>query len=235
MNQESNIRYSRQLHIPGFTADNQQRLSESSVLLVGAGALGSIAGLYLAGAGVGKIGIADFDTVDISNLQRQPAFTEEDLGKQKCEVLRQRLLSINSSITVFAYKKLVTRSSASDIFAEFDFIIDASDNPHTKCMTAEVCKTLHLPYCIGAVREYTGQISTHLPETKDYFDIFPQPADPTGLTPCAIAGVFGPAPGIIGVMQAAEAIKYLSGIGDLLTDKLLLIDLLSMSFKEIYL
>ena len=232
LSKEQRVRYSRNIMVDDVGAEGQKRLLASSVFVLGCGALGSIAAAYLAGAGVGRITVADFDTVDISNLQRQLTFSECDAGTDKAGALAQRLREINSGIEVTAVSGLVNADKARELFSGNDFIIDASDNPDTKYMIDTVCGELSLPYTIAGVLAMRGQVMTHVPGTAAYSDFFPESAG-SAYTPCSIGGVLGPLPGIVGSIQALEAIKYLTGAGRLLTDRLLMLDGATMKFFEV--
>ncbi len=226
-------RYERAIRLPFIGEEGQRKIQSGSVLLVGSGALGSSAGLYLAGAGVGKIGCMDYDKVEVSNLQRQPAFTEGDVGNYKAVTLKHRLSAINSSIEVEAICKRLDNESALEIFKNYDVILDTSDNPATKNMTSEVCDMLCKPYCIGGIFRATGQVSTHLPGAASYRDIFPEYAKEGEYMPGSVAGIFGPTTGVVGCILSAEALRLLVGeYSGILTNCLLLIDLQNMSFKK---
>lgn len=227
-------RYSRGMMLEGIGEDGQMALKRSSVLVVGAGALGSIVSMYMAGSGVGHIAVADFDTVDLSNLQRQLSFTEDDLGQRKAEATGRRLRSINSLVRVEVIDELITARRADELFGRFDVIVEGSDNPATKYLVSDAAVRAERPCVIGGVREFGGQVMTQLPGHACYRDLFPDAAcDAAGLTPCAAGGVLGPLPGIVASVQAAEVIKLLTSTGTPLTDRLLLIDALDMHFTEI--
>ena len=234
MNADQRRRYSRTILLDGIGEEGQSALDRASVLVVGSGALGSIVSMYLAGSGVGYIAVADFDNVDLSNLQRQLSFTEEDLGQRKAEATGRRLRSINSLIEVEVINELITSRRATELFSRFDVIVEGSDNPSTKYLVSDVASELQRPCVIGGVREFGGQVMTQLPGHACYRDLFPDAAcDAAGLTPCAAGGVLGPLPGIVASIQASEVIKLLTGVGTLLVDRLLLIDALDMHFTEI--
>lgn len=218
-------RYSRIEAIEGIGEQGVERLNEGKVFVVGCGALGSLCAMYLAGSGAGTVGIADFDTIDISNLQRQLFFDERSLGKSKVRTLADKIRNLNSSVTVEVFEGMVSRSKAEEIFAGYDFVIDGSDNPATKLMTSAVCESIGLPYCIGGVRECAGQIMSWTPGHLGYRDVFGDKIACGGFTPCSAGGVLGPAAGVVASVQASEAIKFLTGHGELLTDRLQTFDL----------
>lgn len=217
-------RYSRSIALPDLGEAGQAKICAGSVLLIGAGALGSVAAMYLAAAGVGRIGIADFDTVDLSNLQRQIAYVETSAGKPKVAELAARLHDMNSSIEIVQYNTLVSERNANDIFAGYDVIVEGSDNPSTKHMVAKVCGLLSKPCVIGGVSRWNGQVMTILPGDTAYNDIFGENPECSTFAPCGAAGVIGPLPGVVGSIQAIEALKLLSDTGKTLSNKLLQID-----------
>lgn len=220
------VRYSRLLQLKGIGAEGMERIRNGSVLVIGCGALGSMCAMYLAASGVGTIGIADFDTIDISNLQRQLFFDENTLGKPKCAVLAERMKSINGDVNVIEYPCLIDRVKAGEIFRQYDFIVDGSDNPATKSMTSEVCESLGQNYCIGGVREFAGQVMSWAPGHTLYSELFGDVREScSGVLPCSVSGVLGPAAGVTASVQAAEAIKYLAGCGRMLYDRLFTFDL----------
>ena len=220
-----NIRYSRLMSLPGIGAEGVEKLRSGKVLVVGCGALGSLCAMYLAASGTGTVGIADFGTVDISNLQRQLFYDERCLGQPKCATLAGRIRAINSETAVNEYPRMFNESSAAGIFADYDFIIDGSDNPATKLMTAPVCQRLGIPYCIGGVREFGGQVRSWSPGHTGYDGLFGDTPQCTGFMPCSVAGVLGPAAGVTASVQASEAIKHLTGCGKMLYDRLFTFDL----------
>lgn len=232
LTKDQKIRYARNISVESVGMEGQRRLLEGSVFVLGCGALGSIVASYLAGAGVGHITIADYDTVDVSNLQRQIQYSEKDAGMSKARILSKRLRAINSDIEVETVETLVTREKAKELFAGHDFIVDASDNPDTKYMIDCVCGELGLPYCMGGVLGFGGQVMTHVPGSARYSDIFPEGAV-SGFTPCSIGGVLGPVAGIIGSIQALEAIKFITGTGRLLTDRLIMVDGADLKITEL--
>ncbi len=223
------MRYSRLEGLDGIGSEGMEALRNGSVLVVGCGALGSMCAMYLAASGVGRIGIADFDTIDISNLQRQLFFDETTLGKSKCKVLGDRMRALNSDVTVEEHPMFVKDDSACDLFARYDFIVDGSDNPATKHMTARICEEGGLPYCIGGVREFSGQVMSWAPGHKGYAEVFGDTPSCQGFTPCSLAGVLGPGAGSVASAQASEAIKHLTACGRMLYDRLFVFDLSGFS------
>lgn len=228
MDQEEKIRYARMIAIPEIGAEGVDRLRDSHVFITGCGALGSICAMYLAGAGVGRLSIADFDTIDISNLQRQLFYTSSEVGKAKGATLASRIKSLNPDCHVICHESMMTRQTAAELYADCDFIIDATDNPHSKHMTDAVCHMLGKPYVIGGVSEFRGQVMSWAPGHVGYSDIFNPEEAESGMLPCSIAGVLGPAAGVVACCQASETIKHLSGSGEMLYDKIFTIDLLTM-------
>lgn len=205
-----NKRYKRNITVIG--EDGQQALASSSVFVIGCGALGGQLAMLLAGAGVGKIGIADFDTIDITNLQRQLFFSETEAGERKADVIARRMRALNSEIEVVAIGEMIRNSNADTILRDYDLIVDATDNPATKYFVDEVAHRLAKPCCIGGVAGWRGQVMTISadPTGMRYVDVFPAPdADPSML-PCEIEGVMGPAASTVASLQAAEVLKMLT-------------------------
>ncbi len=229
---EEILRYSRHLLIPEVGLDGQRKLKGSSALVIGTGGLGSPVALYLAAAGVGHVGLVDFDVVDSSNLQRQVIHGTERIGQLKVESARQRLLDLNPDIEVTAFNEPFTSENAMRIARDFDVIIDGTDNFPTRYLTNDVCVLLGKPNVYGSIFRFDGQASVfYAKEGPCYRCLFPEPPPP-GLVPsCAEGGVLGVLPGTIGTIQATEALKLLLGIGDTLLGKLLLYNALDMSFE----
>ncbi|MDE5877494.1 MAG: HesA/MoeB/ThiF family protein [Muribaculaceae bacterium] len=230
---EQMIRHARTIALPEIGTEGVNRLMKASVIIVGAGALGCITAMYLAAAGIGCIGIIDFDTVGLSNLQRQLAYTETDLGLPKVQVLEIKLHAINPDVRIKAYNAMLTQANAPELLSSYDIIIEGSDNPATKYLVSDTAAALHRPCVIGGVRGFIGQITTQLPDGPTYRDFFPEPPETCGLTPCSTTGVLGPVPGLIASLQATEAIKLLTGIGCPLSGRLLQIDTLTMKVWEL--
>lgn len=229
----TNLRYARLEAVPGIGAEGVAKLNNGRVVVIGCGALGSLCAMYLAGSGVGTIGIADFDTIDISNLQRQLFFDENCLGASKAEILCKRLTELNGEIRVRVINQMITSRNASEFFKSFDFVVDGSDNPATKMMTATVCEQAGIPYCIGGVREFAGQVMTWAPGHAGYADLFGDEVACNGFTPCSAGGVVGPAAGVTASVQASEVIKFLTGYGTLLLDRIYTFDM-AVPFSSIY-
>lgn len=219
-------RYARMQSLEGIGEEGIRKIRSAKVLVVGCGALGSLAAMYLAAAGVGEIIISDFDTIDISNLQRQLFYCESELGYSKVDTLSEKLKALNSDVNVIKIAKLITKHNAPEIFKDYDFVIDGSDNQSTKLTTASVCESLGIPYCIGGVESYRGQVMSWMPGAVTYSDIFGN-TNPqcSGVLPCTVIGVLGPVAGVVASVQAAEAIKYASGNTNLLLNKIFTFDL----------
>lgn len=234
LNRDEILRYSRHLLIPEIGIDGQQKLKNSSVLLIGTGGLGSPAALYLAAAGVGTIGLVDFDIVDESNLQRQVIHGTSTLNQLKVDSAKNRMLDLNPNIFINAYNEPFTSENAMRIATGYDVIIDGTDNFATRYLSNDVAVFLGIPNVYGSIFRFDGQLSVfHAKVGPCYRCLFPEPP-PAGLVPsCSDGGVLGVLPGIIGTLQATEAIKLILGIGEPLIGKLMLFDALSMSFDQI--
>jgi molybdopterin/thiamine biosynthesis adenylyltransferase/rhodanese-related sulfurtransferase len=228
-------RYSRHLIMPEVTADGQRRLKAARVLCIGAGGLGSPAALYLAAAGVGTIGIVDFDTVDLSNLQRQILHGTKDVGRGKLESARDRLRDINPEIDIELHQCWFSSENASEIVSKYDVVVDGSDNFATRYLSNDVCVFAQKPNVYGSVFRFEGQTTVFAPHLGGpcYRCLFPEPPPPESVPNCAQAGVLGVLPGIIGMLQAIEAIKLILGIGEPLIGRLLHFDALTVKFREL--
>lgn len=227
-------RYSRHIQLKEVGAEGQEKLLHSRILIIGAGGLGSPAALYLAAAGVGTIGIADADEVDLSNLQRQVIHTTQDIGRAKVLSASETMRAINPDITVKTYPVRINSSNILDLIQDYDFIIDATDNFETKFLINDACVMAKLPFCHGGILEFRGQLMTYVPEQGPcYRCIFQEPPSPDTVPTCKQAGIIGAVPGVIGSLQAMEAIKYSIGQGDLLTGRLMTYDALKMEFRTI--
>jgi molybdopterin/thiamine biosynthesis adenylyltransferase/rhodanese-related sulfurtransferase len=227
------LRYNRHLIMPEVGLEGQLRLKAGKVLAIGAGGLGSPLTLYLAAAGVGKIGIVDFDVVDVSNLQRQVLHSTATIGKPKLQSARERLLALNPEIRIEPYETRLTSENALAILRDYDVVVDGTDNFPTRYLVNDACILLGKPNVYGSIFRFEGQASVFgMPGGPCYRCLYPEPPPP-GLVPsCAEGGVLGILPGIIGVIQATETVKLLLGIGEPLAGRLLLFDALRMSFRE---
>jgi adenylyltransferase/sulfurtransferase len=228
-------RYSRHLIMPEVTADGQRRLKAARVLCIGAGGLGSPAALYLAAAGVGTIGIVDFDNVDLSNLQRQILHGTKDVGRGKLESARDRLRDINPDIDIELHQCRFSSENAPEIVSKYDVVVDGSDNFATRYLSNDVCVFAQKPNVYGSVFRFEGQTTVFAPHLGGpcYRCLFPEPPPPESVPNCAQAGVLGVLPGIIGMLQAIEAIKLIVGIGEPLIGRLLHFDALKVKFREL--
>lgn len=220
-------RYSRSILLSEMGEEGQIKLLNASVLVIGTGALGSIASMYLAAAGIGRIGICDFDTIDISNLQRQLSFTEGDVGKNKVDVAAVKLRQINSEIEIDVYSERLTHERAREIFAKYDIIVEASDNPPTKYIVTDVAYELGKPCVLGGVAQIRGQVMTIPPGCTSYRDLFPDAAAEGEYKPCSVAGVMGSVPGIVASIQVAEIIKLI--ISETIPDSSMLLSFNAMT------
>lgn len=228
----NNKRYSRHILLEGFGEEGQQRLKAGKVLIIGAGGLGSPCALYLAAAGVGTIGIADADVVSLTNLQRQVIHFNDDIGALKVDSAAEKMRRMNPEVKVETYSSFITEDNAMDLIKDYDFIIDCTDSYASKYLVNDACVLLGKPFCCGGVVRYGGQIMTHVPGTACYRCLFPEPPADNEVETCATVGVLGPAVGIMGTIQATEAVKYLAGIGTLLTNAILAFDTLTMGFQR---
>ncbi|NOT74065.1 MAG: molybdopterin-synthase adenylyltransferase MoeB [Cyclobacteriaceae bacterium] len=235
--QEELKRYSRQMLLPDLGQTGQQRIKEGSVLVIGAGGLGSPALYYLTAAGVGRLGIVDFDLVDESNLHRQILFTTKDIGKKKTEQAGVRLRELNPNVKIELHDGLLNSDNAMKIISSYDVIIDGSDNLPTRYLVNDACVLLKKTLIYGAIFQFEGQVSVfnHLnadgKRGPNYRDLFPEPPPPEMVPSCSVGGVLGVLPGIIGSMQANEALKVLTGIGTTLSGRLMIYDALDFTTR----
>lgn len=227
-------RYSRHIILPEVGGKGQERLLAGKVLLVGAGGLGCPAGLYLAAAGVGTLGIMDADVVDLSNLQRQVAHTTPDIGKPKVDSAAEKFKAINPDVSIRTYRERLTAANALAILKDYDFVIDGTDNFASKFLVADACHFAGKPYSHAGILKFDGQLMTVLPgRTACYRCVFKAPP-PAGAVPsCSQAGVLGVLAGVIGTLQATEAVKFLLGKGTLLIDTLLVYEALGTNFRKV--
>ncbi|MDR1915070.1 MAG: HesA/MoeB/ThiF family protein [Synergistaceae bacterium] len=227
-------RYSRHIILKEIGVKGQRRLMDGSVLIVGAGGLGAPAALYLAAAGVGRIGIADADNVELSNLQRQVIHSTPDVGKPKVQSALDKMKAINPDVTVETYHTFVKADNILSIISEYDFVIDGTDNFSAKFLINDACVISHKPFSHAGIIRFKGQLTTYVPGYGPcYRCIFPSPPPPDAVPTCSQAGVIGAMGGVIGSLQATEAVKYIARIGSLLTGSLLTYDALSMEFRKI--
>ena len=224
-------RYSRQIAVKEIGREGQDKLRAGKVLIIGCGALGSRVAMQLSGAGVGMMGLADFDSIDISNLQRQFFFKTEESGQSKANTLAKRVKDLNPEISVKIYSELITPQKARAIYQEYDFIVDATDNPESKRITGRVSRECGKGCCIGGVRDFSGQVMTFLKDDSRLEEYFGD-ANAEGFLPCSLSGVFGPAAALCASIQASETLKFLIGSTELLSGQILLFDLLKNKFQK---
>ena len=234
LSKEEITRYSRHLIMPEVGMDGQLKLKQAKVLCIGTGGLGAPLGLYLAAAGVGRIGLVDFDKVDLSNLQRQILFDTNDIGRPKIEAATNRLRNLNPDIQIDNFETRLTSENALDILKDYDIVVDGTDNFPTRYLVNDACVILGKPNVYGSVFRFEGQITIFgYPGGPCYRCLYPEPPPP-GLVPsCAEGGVLGVLPGIVGAIQAAETLKLIIGKGEPLVGRLLLFDALAMRFREL--
>ena len=231
---EEILRYSRHLIMPEVGMEGQLKLKAAKVLLIGTGGLGAPLGLYLTAAGVGNIGLVDFDVVDYTNLQRQVTFGTGDVGRPKTEAARARLSHLNPNVNITTYETRLTIENALELFKDYDVIVDGTDNFPTRYLVNDACLLLGKPNVYGSIFRFEGQVTVFgMPDGPCYRCLYPEPPPP-GLVPsCAEGGVLGVLPGIVGSIQAMETIKLILGSGDSLVGRLLLFDALGMKFREL--
>jgi molybdopterin/thiamine biosynthesis adenylyltransferase/rhodanese-related sulfurtransferase len=228
------LRYSRHLTLPTVGTEGQRRLKAARVLIVGAGGLGSPTALYLAAAGIGTLGLVDFDVVDVTNLQRQILHGTRDEGRPKLDSARDRLQDINPHVRLETHETRLTSSNALEILGQYDIIVDGTDNFATRYLTNDACVLLGKPNVYGSIFRFDGQASVFA--TTDgpcYRCLYPTPPPPGMVPSCAEGGVFGVLPGLVGTIQATETLKLVLGIGETLAGRLLMIDALSMEFRSV--
>jgi adenylyltransferase/sulfurtransferase len=235
LNNDEIRRYSRHLILPEVGMAGQKKLHATSVLCVGAGGLGSPIAMYLAAAGMGKIGIVDFDVVEYSNLQRQILHTDADVGRSKAESAKETINGLNPNVEVVIHNTRLNSQNALDIIRPYDIVVDGTDNFPTRYLTNDACVLLKKPNVYGSIFRFDGQASVFAPELGGpcYRCLYPEPPPPGMVPSCAEGGVLGVLPGIIGCIQATEILKLALGKGDLLVGRLLLFDALKMQFREL--
>lgn len=241
MTPEQRLRYSRHTLLKEVGEAGQIKLLEAKVLLIGAGGLGSPAAMYLAAAGVGTLGIVDFDNVDVSNLQRQLLHGQKDIGRPKVDSAIDRLKDLNPDIDVVGFRAGINSANALEIIRDFDLVINGSDNFPTRYLVNDACQFLKKPLVDGSIFMFEGQVTVYQPAVPEegieggpcYRCLFPDPPPPGEVPSCSEAGVLGVLPGIVGSMQAVEAIKLILGLGEPLVGRLLMVDTLDMSFRTL--
>ena len=231
---EEILRYSRHLIMPEVGMEGQLKLKGAKVLLIGTGGLGAPLGLYLTAAGIGHIGLVDFDVVDFTNLQRQVTFGTSDVGKPKTEAAKARLTNLNPDVSITTYETKLTSANALELFKDYDVVVDGTDNFPTRYLVNDACILLGKPNVYGSIFRFEGQVTVFgMPDGPCYRCLYPEPPPP-GLVPsCAEGGVLGVLPGIVGSLQALETIKLIIGKGDSLEGRLVLFDALAMKFREL--
>lgn len=231
--EEELLRYSRHILLQDVGVEGQEKIKEAKVLVVGAGGLGAPVSLYLAAAGVGTIGIIDGDVVDLSNLQRQVIHFTKDVGTPKVISAKEKMLAINPNVKVNAIQDLLMANNALDIIKDYDFIVDGTDNFPVKFLINDACVMAGKPFSHGGILRFEGQTFTHVPGTACYRCLFGAPPPPNAVPTCSQAGVLGAIAGMLGTIQAAETLKYITGVGELLTDQLLTFNAKTMDFRKI--
>ena len=226
-------RYSRHILLKDVGVEGQEKIRQGKILIIGAGGLGAPVALYLAAAGVGTIGIVDGDVVDLSNLQRQVIHFTADVGVPKVESAKAKMLAINPNVKVNTYRELLMADNALDIISDYDFIVDGTDNFPVKFLVNDACVKAGKPFSHGGILRFEGQTFTHLPGTACYRCLFKSPPPANAVPTCSQAGVLGAIAGMLGTIQAAETLKYLTGVGELLTDRLLTFNAKTMEFRKI--
>lgn len=235
LNRDAIRRYSRHVMLPEVGLEGQKKICSTSVLCIGAGGLGSPIAMYLAAAGVGKIGILDFDTVDESNLQRQLLHGTKDVGRAKTDSARDAISDLNPLVEVILHRERITSANALEIIRPYDIVVDGTDNFPTRYLTNDACVLLKKPNVFGAIYKFEGQASVFAPHLGGpcYRCLYPEPPPPGSVPSCGEAGVLGVLPGVIGCLQATEIIKLALGIGTSLMGRLLVYDALEMKFREL--
>jgi adenylyltransferase/sulfurtransferase len=224
------LRYTRHIQLPKFGSEGQTKLKKSHVLIIGMGGLGSPVGLYLAAAGVGQLTLIDGDTVELTNLQRQILFTTNDIGKTKTGSAKQRLLALNPEITIHTYEQHFCPELAKNINADFDLVIDCTDNFPTRYLINDYCRIKQLPWIYAGIHQFSGQCALFMHDQACFRCLFPQAPDQ--IEDCNSGGVIGVLPGLLGLFQANEAIRYLAGLSTPLANHLLLFDASSLSTQK---
>lgn len=234
LTEEQIERYSRQIILPEVGGSGQKKILDAKVLVIGCGGLGSPSSLYLAGAGVGRIGLVDSDKVELNNLQRQVVHYTKDIGKQKVESAKEKLVSINPGVDIVTYPFRITSKNIIDIIKEYDIIVDGSDNFPTRYLVNDACVISDKPFSHAGILKFEGQATTIIPHQGPcYRCLFPDPPPPGMVPSCQEAGILGAVAGMLGIVQAAEVLKYILGKGELLVGRLLVFNALDMSFRKL--
>ena len=226
-------RYSRHIIMPQVGSAGQRKLLEAKVLMVGAGGLGSPISIYLTLAGVGTVGIVDFDTVDVTNLQRQILHQNDDIGRPKVQSAKETLLSYNPDVNVFIHEEPLLSDNAMDIISGYDVIINGADNFPARYLVNDAAYLCGKPLVDGSILLFDGQATVYIPGQGCYRCLFPTPPPPGEVPSCAEAGVLGVLPGLVGTIQATETVKLIMGLGESLSGRLLIIDAMDMSFRTL--
>jgi adenylyltransferase/sulfurtransferase len=233
LSEEQVERYSRHIILKEVGGKGQEKLLKSKVLIIGAGGLGAPVAMYLAAAGVGTIGIVDFDKVDLTNLQRQIIHFSKDVGREKVVSAQEKMKAINPDVKVITHQVMLSSANIEEIIRGYDFIIDGTDNFPVKFLINDACVFHKKPYSHGGILRFQGQTITYTPGNACYRCIFKEPPPKNAVPTCSQAGILGAVAGMLGTIQAAEALKYLLGIGDLLENRLLTFDALKMGYREV--
>lgn len=231
---EQKRRYDRHIILDGFGKNGQIKLLQSRVLVVGAGGLGSAVLMYLAAAGVGTLGIVDGDTVSITNLQRQIIHGTSGIGRPKVDTAAERIMDINPDIKIEKHDYFLDEDNALNLISQYDYVVEGSDNFATKYLVNDACIMLDKPFCIAGITRYSGQVMAHVPGSACYRCLFPEPPENKDVETCSMVGVLGSIAGIIGTIQATEAIKHLAGVGKPLINTLLNFDAITMFSSKLY-
>jgi molybdopterin/thiamine biosynthesis adenylyltransferase len=231
--EEQIARYRRHILLEEVGVEGQEKICRGRVLIIGAGGLGSPVALYLAAAGVGTIGIIDGDTVDVSNLQRQVIHFTEDVGKAKTLSAKEKINRLNPDVEVVTYQTVFTAANAFEIIRDYDFVVDATDNFPAKFLINDACVLAGKPFSHGGVLRFDGQAFTYKPGSACYRCLYHSPPPPNAVPSCSQAGILGAIAGMLGTLQAAETLKFLTGTGDLLTNRLLSFNAKTMEFRTL--
>lgn len=226
-------RYSRHILLQEVGVEGQEKIANGKVLVIGAGGLGAPVALYLAAAGVGTIGLVDGDVVDLSNLQRQVIHFTADVGKPKVLSAKEKILQINPDVKVNVHQDFLSAANAIDIIKDYDFVVDGTDNFPVKFLINDACVFAGKPFSHGGILRFEGQTMTYVPGSACYRCLFNSPPPPKAVPTCSQAGVLGAIAGMLGTIQAAEVLKYLTGVGELLTNQLLVFNAKTMDFRKV--